>query len=234
MNIRIVDGRLVADAEVKINPNTGNKYLKFTLANDEYYKGEKHTTYIDVISTDANIIRNREERGWYTKGSGVIVTGRSKEDANFVNGKIYLNRSLLADNISFALTNTKKEENVEVVNGSGTTNTYRTPQTAAPTMPRTEAPVAPVSPTPMTAAPQVAPAPSYTATPQPMPTVETPVPQVTPQVMPTVAAPQPVAPAPQVAPQVAPAVAPMAAPTAPVTPVVQAASVTSMDDELPF
>ena len=59
MDIRIVDGRLTKDAEIKKTTN-GVKYLSFTLVNNGFAKGEKVTKFFNVVSYDPYTISRQE------------------------------------------------------------------------------------------------------------------------------------------------------------------------------
>lgn len=127
MNIRIVDGRLTRDAEVKTNSKTGTKYLAFTLANNSFSNGKEEATFFNVVSyNDFDI----ERASKLLKGNFVYVTGRSNESITIKEGNAYLNRNIIAHNI---------EKGVSVVNKESTTQSYHSvaPMAPTPTVPTT-------------------------------------------------------------------------------------------------
>jgi single-stranded DNA-binding protein len=137
MDIRIVDGRLTKDAEVKTN-KTGVKFLSFTLANNRFANGEQTTTYFNVVSYNPYDVQKHENDKSYTKGKLVVVSGRPNEVMTIKDNKTYLNRNIIANSIEPGSYNVTKE------NGQQAT-TYRdvapAPVTApAPTVPLCEAP----------------------------------------------------------------------------------------------
>lgn len=150
MDIRIVDGRLTRDAEVKTN-SSGTKFLSFTLANNGFAKGEQITTFFNVISYNPYDIQRQENDGFYNKGRLVIVSGRPSESMSIKDNKTYLNRNIIANSIELGAYSVNKENT--------TTTTYKD---VAPT---------PMCETPQPPKPQVA---------QPsVPTYQQPMPQVT-------------------------------------------------------
>lgn len=174
MNIRVVDGRLTKDAEIKVNRTTGAKFLSFTLANNDFIKGQEVQTYFNVITHDPFVINKHETENFYTKGKLVVVTGRPNENMTVSNGKTYLNRNIIAYSIERG-TLSRSERQVS----EGETAVYRdvapvaaaAPVCEAPRVPQPQAvaptaPVAPVVPqvtTPRAETPVVAPqTPVYT------------------------------------------------------------------------
>ena len=90
MNIRIVDGRLTKDAEVKVSKE-GKKFLSFSLANNEWVNGKEETIYFNVVSWDSHAILRQESNNFYKKGKLVIINGRPNENMTVKNGNTYLN-----------------------------------------------------------------------------------------------------------------------------------------------
>ena len=119
MDIRIVDGRLTKDAEVKTNTKTGQKFLAISLANNGFVKGVQTTTYFNVISYDQHLIQKHESENFYTKGKLLIVSGRPSEVMTIKDNKTYLNRNILANSIELGYI--AKQENAT----QSTTTTYR-------------------------------------------------------------------------------------------------------------
>lgn len=158
MNIRVVDGRLTKDAEIKVNRTTGTKFLSFTLANNDFIKGQEVQTYFNVITHDPFVINKHETENFYTRGKLVVVTGRPNENMTVSNGKTYLNRNIIAYSIERG-TLSRSERQVP----EGETAVYRdvAPVAAAPVC------EAPRVPQPQAVAPSVAPvAPATPVAPQ--------------------------------------------------------------------
>ena len=96
MDIRIVDGRLTRDAEVRVNKTNNKKFLTFTIANNGFAKGEQTTTYFNVVSYNEFDVNRIES---LTKGKLVVVTGKPNEVMTIKDNKTYLNRNIMAHNI---------------------------------------------------------------------------------------------------------------------------------------
>ena len=159
MNIRVVDGRLTKDAEIKVNRTTGTKFLSFTLANNDFIKGQEVQTYFNVITHDPFVINKHETENFYTKGKLVVVTGRPNENMTVSNGKTYLNRNIIAYSIERG-TLSRSERQVS----EGETAVYRDVAPVAAAAPVCEAPRVPQ---PQAVAPSVAPvAPATPVAPQ--------------------------------------------------------------------
>ena len=111
MDIRIVDGNLVKDAEIRTS-KSGSKYLSFTLANNAFINQERVPVYFNVVSYDTRLIDRQltSENKPFTKGKAVVVTGRPNETMTVKDGKAYLNRNLVAINIESHNFGQKKEE----------------------------------------------------------------------------------------------------------------------------
>lgn len=136
MDIRIVDGRLVKDAEVKTNRESGNKFLSFTLANNGFSKGSQVTTFFNIISYNVHDIEHYDR---FTKGKLVVVSGRPSETMSIKENKTYLNRNIIADRIESGtpnnVTNNQQQTYRDVAPvGSGNVNvtpvTVETPYVA--------------------------------------------------------------------------------------------------------
>lgn len=188
MDIRIVDGRLVGDAEVKVN-KSGVKYLSFTIANNGFSKGEKTTTYFKVASYNPLAIQKQETNNFYCKGKLVVVTGQPNENMTARDNKMYLNRNILAYSIELGNSGGEKKTDEQaststvyhdVAPAAPTCEAPRAPQPQAPVpgytavTPRTEAPVMPAAPVVPPVAPPVAPQPA----PAPAPVAVNAIPQI--------------------------------------------------------
>ena len=106
MDIRIVDGRLTRDSEVKTNSKNGLKFITFTLANNSYVKGEEVATFFNVVSYNEHDI---DRAANLLKGMHVIVTGRPTESLAVKDSKTYLNRNIIAHNIEKGISTIIKE-----------------------------------------------------------------------------------------------------------------------------
>jgi single-stranded DNA-binding protein len=158
MNIRVVDGRLTKDAEIKVNRTTGTKFLSFTLANNDFIKGQEVQTYFNVITHYPFVINKHETENFYTKGKLVVVTGRPNENMTVSNGKTYLNRNIIAYSIERG-TLSRSERQVS----EGETAVYRDVAPVAAAAPVCEAPRVPQ---PQAVAPSVAPVAPQVTTPR--------------------------------------------------------------------
>lgn len=132
MNIRIVDGRLTRDAEVKTNKANGAKFLTFTIANNSYANEQEITTYFNVISYNEHDILKCDK---FTKGKLLVVTGRPNESMTVKDGKTYLNRSIMAHSIESGTFNSNRENTSQ-----GTTYRDVAPATPDVQMPTREVP----------------------------------------------------------------------------------------------
>lgn len=115
MDIRIVDGRLTKDAEVRVNKNNGKKYLTFSIANNGFSKGEQTTTYFNVISYNEHDISHVEN---LVKGKLVVISGKPNEVMTVRDGNTYLNRSIMAHSIEGGTYSSNKD-------GASQVATYR-------------------------------------------------------------------------------------------------------------
>lgn len=157
MDIRIVDGRLTKDAEIKENQTSGTKFLSFTLANNGFTKNGQVTTYFNVISYNEHDIKRLET---LTKGRLVIVQGRPNEVMTIKDNKTYLNRNITAYNIEIGPSSTAKDA-VNTTSYSNVTPPTPTVSNVAPTVPMCETPTPPtVHVTPMMSEVKTTPNPS--------------------------------------------------------------------------
>lgn len=97
MKTLMFDGRVGANGtEVKTTKN-GNKYARFSVANNVYTNGEEKTEWFDVITYDPTFIEKRAQ--YLTKGSYVIISGSLKTEVRVDNGKIWVNHYVTASTI---------------------------------------------------------------------------------------------------------------------------------------
>ena len=94
----VLIGRLGKDAEI-VQTSNGNKYVRFTVAENTYTNKENETTWYDVVSYDAFVVNTQIQV--LKKGAFVVVTGRLKTKVNVgKNGNVYLNHNVTAWNIN--------------------------------------------------------------------------------------------------------------------------------------
>jgi single-stranded DNA-binding protein len=91
------DGRLGKDAVVGTAKN-GTQYLKFSVANNTFANGEEKTEWFDVTTFNDFIIKQKKDI--LKKGSYVIVTGGLESEVKTYNGKIFLNHSVVANEVN--------------------------------------------------------------------------------------------------------------------------------------
>lgn len=115
MNIRIVDGRLTKDAQVKIGKD-GRKFLLFTLANNSFSKGEAITTYFNVVSYNEYDVKCHETDNKFAKGRLFVVSGFPNEVMTIKDNKTYLNRNIIAHNIESGTPPSVKESSQQTAN----------------------------------------------------------------------------------------------------------------------
>lgn len=125
MDIRIVDGRLTKDAEVRLNKTNGTKFLSFTIANNGFAKGVQTTTYFNIISYNEFDINRAES---LTKGKLVVVSGRPNESITKKDDNTYLNRSIMAYNIESGTPNQVKDTTNVATTAQNDSLSVHTPQ----------------------------------------------------------------------------------------------------------
>jgi single-stranded DNA-binding protein len=126
MDIRILDGRLTRDAEVKTGKD-GQKFLSFTIANNKLLKGERVTTFFNVISYNDFFIKRQETDTAFKKGRLLIVSGNPSETMSVKDGKTYLNRNIIANNIEYGYDGSSENKEHQ-------TETYHSVAPATPTV----------------------------------------------------------------------------------------------------
>ena len=159
MNIRIVDGRLTKDAQVKVGKE-GKKFLMFTLANNSFSKGETVTTYFNVVSYNDYDVKCHENDNKFSKGKLFVVSGFPNEVMTIKDNKTYLNRNIIAHNIEPG-TPSSKENSTQTTTyhdvAPATTPVYETPSVDTPVVETPATPVfsvsTPVAETPISKTP---------------------------------------------------------------------------------
>lgn len=141
MDIRIVDGRLTKDAEVKVNQSNGKQFLTFTLANNGFSKGTQTTTFFNVVSYNKHDVDNLAN---FKKGKLVVVSGRPNEVMTIKGSNTYLNRNIIAYNIEGGTYSVSKENGTQVTTYKDVAPnvTCEVPQVQAPTVAATSPKVA--------------------------------------------------------------------------------------------
>lgn len=183
MDIRIVDGNLVKDAEVKTSKN-GSQYISLLLANNTFVNQTRTAIYFNVVSYDTRLIeRELSEKKKLLKGRPIVVTGRPSENITVKDGTGYLNRNIIAISIESHGFESKKEDgsngtyhtSAPITSVAAAVPTVEQPAVTAPSVqapafktvveqsnrysnPTVEAPVMPSAPTPQPQATGVLPA----------------------------------------------------------------------------
>lgn len=127
VNVEFI-GRLGADSEVKVG-KSGNQFLSFRAATDEYRNGKNEASWINVVCTNERAIKLHQ---WLTKGKAVSVHGVETVSTYIDrNSQVQVSRDVIADRVDFVS-----------VGGSGQTQSntattvaqnHTTPNVAAPT-----------------------------------------------------------------------------------------------------
>ena len=100
MRTLIIDGNLGKDAEIHESKVNKTKFLTFSIANRYFDGKEQKTEWFDIRVFNPLIVEKRAD--FLKKGRYVIVSGTlSSSLGQAANGGIYLNQSILADNIEF-------------------------------------------------------------------------------------------------------------------------------------
>ena len=124
MKTLIVDGRLGRDAEIKTTKG-GTKYVKFTMANNEFEHGEVVTTWYDVVTYSDFTIEH--QANILKTGTFVQVVGTPSEDVNqSKDGRCFLNHSIMAINIDIPSFKKKSEDEQEVSTYTASTKQTKT------------------------------------------------------------------------------------------------------------
>ena len=91
-------GRLGADSEVKTG-KSGNQFLSFRVATDEYRNGKNEASWLNVVYTGERAIKMHQ---WLTKGKAVSVHGVENVGTYLDrNGQVQVSRDVMADRVDF-------------------------------------------------------------------------------------------------------------------------------------
>ena len=97
INRVVVVGRLVSNPELKIT-QAGTSYVRATIANEQIYKDNKHTNFIDVLAW-SGLAENLSK--YCEKGRKILVDGRLEIKKNKQGETTYVNTTIIAENIDF-------------------------------------------------------------------------------------------------------------------------------------
>ena len=97
VNVEFI-GRLGADSEVKTG-KSGNQFLSFRVATDEYRNGKNEASWLNVVYTGERAIKMHQ---WLTKGKAVSVHGVENVGTYIDrNGQTQVSRDVMADRVDF-------------------------------------------------------------------------------------------------------------------------------------
>jgi single-strand DNA-binding protein len=125
VNINFI-GRLGADAELK-TAKSGRQYVSMRVATDEFKKGEKSTSWLNVTYTGDRALKMHE---YLKKGSAIVVMGVETVDTyqSTKTGETMISRDVIADRVDF----------VGLGKSGDTQSNEATADTAAPTKDNTK------------------------------------------------------------------------------------------------
>ena len=97
INRVVIIGRLVHTPELKIT-QAGTSYARVTIANEQIYKDNKHTNFIDILVW-GKLAENLSK--YCDKGRKILIDGRLEIKKNTKGDKTYTNATVVAENIDF-------------------------------------------------------------------------------------------------------------------------------------
>ena len=112
INRVVVIGRLVGTPELTIT-QAGTSYVRTTIANEQIYKDNKHTNFIDILVW-GGLAENLSK--YCDKGRKILIDGRLEIKKNTKGDKTYTNATVIAENIDFLETAKLSHDLVEVKN----------------------------------------------------------------------------------------------------------------------
>lgn len=112
INRVVVIGRLVNNPELKITAE-GASYVRATIANEQIYKDNKHTNFIDILVW-GRLAENLSK--YCDKGRKILIDGRLEIKKNTKGDKTYTNATVIAANIDFLEAAKSSHNFVEVEN----------------------------------------------------------------------------------------------------------------------
>lgn len=125
VNVEFI-GRLGADSEVKTG-KSGNQFLSFRVATDEYRNGKNEASWLNVVYTGERAIKMHQ---WLTKGKAVSVHGVENVGTYLDrNGQVQVSRDVMADRVDFV----NVGGSGQTQSNSTTTTTQGQANVAAPT-----------------------------------------------------------------------------------------------------
>ena len=112
INRVVVIGRLVGTPDLKIT-QAGTQYVRTTIANEQIYKDNKHTNFIDILVW-GGLAENLSK--YCDKGRKILIDGRLEIKKNTRGDKAYVNATVIAENIDFLESSKSSHNLVEVEN----------------------------------------------------------------------------------------------------------------------
>ena len=97
INRTVIIGRLVHTPELKIT-QAGTSYTRVTIANEQIYKDNKHTNFIDILVW-GGLAENLSK--YCDKGRKILIDGRLEIKKNKQGETKYVNTTIIAENIDF-------------------------------------------------------------------------------------------------------------------------------------
>lgn len=97
INRVVIIGRLVSSPELKITV-AGTSYVRTTIANEQIYKDNKHTNFVDILVW-GGLAENLSK--YCDKGRKILIDGRLEIKKNTKSDKTYTNVTVIAENIDF-------------------------------------------------------------------------------------------------------------------------------------
>ena len=97
INRVVIIGRLVHTPELKIT-QAGTSYARVTIANEQIYKDNKHTNFVDILAW-GGLAENLSKH--CDKGRKILIDGRLEIKKNTNGDKTYTNTTVIAENIDF-------------------------------------------------------------------------------------------------------------------------------------
>ena len=93
----VIIGRLVSNPELRFTV-AGTSYARATIANEQIYKDNKHTNFIDILVW-GRLAENLSK--YCDKGRKILIDGRLEIKKNTKGETTYINTTIIAENIDF-------------------------------------------------------------------------------------------------------------------------------------
>lgn len=118
------DGRIGREGAEVRTTQTGKKYIRFSVANNSFVRGNEKTEWFDVTCFDQTIVEKRAQ--YLTRGSYVIINGTLNTEVNVdKQGKVWVNQYVTATTIEMPMFG-KKDSEGNVAAGASTAPTVST------------------------------------------------------------------------------------------------------------